>query len=196
MLALSVGARATFADIDDVTLVPTIQVSAEQFAYDCQLTNDSGPGLRTVYVRHEFNIGATASRFKLSLGPGVSMTYVSETHPFPMTAGNTQDGISVCYGECTPGPLVLVTVTYMFIGATSQCSRLNVVPHPLAQTVDVIGCLGIPETAAASDMYVLAPGAICGCPDSHAFAGNPQTFGCLPVAVETTTWGAIKALYK
>lgn len=196
LVTLLLTASPAVATQPEGALVPTIEVSAEQFAYDCQLTNDTGPGIRTVYVRHEFNIGATASRFKLAMGPGATMTYISESHSLGMTAGNTQDGISVCYGACMPGALVVATVTYMFNGSTANCSRLSVVPHPSAETVEVIGCTGVPEIASTSDLYVLAPGAICGCPSPQVFAGTPQSFDCSPVSTESVTWGAIKALYR
>lgn len=204
IVALSIGQESwgfdspavSPAPADTESLIPAIQVSAEEFAHGCQLGNDAGPGVRTVYIRHEFNIGSTASRFRLSLGSGVSMTYLSETHPFPMTAGNTQTGISVCYGTCIQGPLVLATVSYMYNGSDVSCGRLDVVPHPDAQTVEVINCFGTPEVAFASDMYILKPGGICGCPDPHTFTGSPQSFDCAPLRTENVTWGAIKALYR
>ena len=175
----------------------TIEVSFSAFQQECQLANDTGPGIRTVYVRHTFSPGSLASRFRITLDPGVEMTYLSEAHPFPMTIGNTQDGISVCYGGCTEsGAFVVATITYMYQSSSVSCPRLRVAAHPDAETVEVVNCYGVPEVAWAQDMYVLTPGGICGCPDPHRSAGSPGAFACEPVLVEKHTWGAVKALYR
>ena len=154
------------------------------------------PGERTVYVVHTFNTGTTAARFKIESGPGNTMTYLSETHYFASTLGNTQDGISVCYGTCTFDNVPIVSITYMAYGTSSSCSRLLVVPHPSAQTVEAINCGGVASGAYGEDLTLHFPGGGCGCPVTHYFPGTPQVFNCSPVAVQNTTWGAIKALYR
>jgi len=153
------------------------------------------PGEKTVYVVHRFNPGMNAARFKIESGPGVTMTYVSETHYFASTLGNTQDGISVCYDTCTLGNQLIASITYMAYGTSSQCSRIRIVPHPSAQTVEAIKCNGVATRTYVEDLVVRLTGA-CGCGDTYGFAGAAQVFGCLPVAVENMTWGAIKALYR
>jgi hypothetical protein len=154
------------------------------------------PGERTVYVVHTINPGTTAARFKIETGPGNTMTYLSETHYFASTAGTTQDGISICYENCLLDNVVLASITYMAHGTSSSCSRLLVVPHPAAQTVEVMDCAGSSASAYGSDLTLHLPGGGCGCPVTHSFPGNAQTFSCSPVAVQTTTWGSIKALYR
>lgn len=159
---------------------------------------DEGPGIHTVYVVHQFNVGATAVRFKLAQTPGMTMTYLSETHPFASTSGSTQSGISVCYGSCTPGDQIVATVSYMSYGTSSPCSQILAVPHPAAQTVEGIRCEGAPFVMFVEDLWVSTLAGACGgCPaTSHGFPGSPQTFDCNPVSVASTTWGAIKALYR
>jgi len=174
----------------------TIELSVNEFGQECQMINDSGPGLRTVYVRHIFTPGSMGSRFRVSLDPGVTLTYISETHTFPMTLGDTQSGISICYGVCMVPLEVLVTITYMYYGSSVTCPRLRVLPHPDAETIEVINCLGTPEGARAQDMFVVAPNGACGCPTQTAFPGMPKTFTCTPVPVQSKTWGAVKALYR
>jgi hypothetical protein len=174
----------------------TIEVSTEQYGYVCQLSNDQGPGIRTVYVRHTFNNGSTASRFRVLLGPGSTMVYVSETHPFAQTSGTTQDGISICYGECLPGNLHLATISYMSYATDANCSKVLVVPHPNAQTVEALRCDGSTVAAYVRDLFILAPGGVCGCPDAHVFFGAAARFECASLPVSGVTWGAIKALYQ
>ncbi len=175
----------------------TIEASSEPFQTNCQLTNDQGPGIRTVYLRHTFNIGSTASRFRVITGPGATMTYLSETHGFAMTLGDSQAGISICYGACTIGSLSLGSISYLSSGTDQNCSQVLVVPHPSSQTVEVLACDETPVVAFAQDLYLIAPGGgPCGCPASHVFAGSPQHFTCSPVPVASSTWGAVKAMYR
>jgi hypothetical protein len=169
-----------------------IQVSSDPGYGVCTLV-DSSPGIRTIYVLHTFNPGATASRFRIAAGPGVTMTYLSEDHPFPMTAGNTQDGISVCYGTCYAASLQLAAIYYMTYGTSAQCSKILVLPHPAAQTVEAINCGFSSVRTYAQDMNV---GSGCACPSVHVFTGTPRHFDCLPLAVEATTWGRVKSLYR
>src|SRR5262245_54685270 len=79
-----------------------IEISAFAQPHICEVA-DLTPGPRTFYVFHTFNAGIVSSRFKVESGPGMTMTYISETHPYAMTLGNTQSGISVCYGPCELG---------------------------------------------------------------------------------------------
>jgi hypothetical protein len=172
----------------------TIEASAIDDAYDCQLM--SVPGIRTVYVRESFNFGSTAARFKLGLEPGSTWTYVSETHPFPSTLGNTQTGISVCYGSCLVGNILIASVTYMSYGTDQNCSKVLIQPHPDAETVEIMKCDGNPNAAYSRDLYIETSAGFCGCPDAHLIPGIAKHFGCTPVATENSTWGAIKALYR
>jgi hypothetical protein len=175
---------------------PTIEASAEEFQYTCQLANDSGPGVRTIYIRHNFNIGATGSRFKIVLGSGATMTYLSETHPIALTVGDVQSGITFCYGTCTQDVVLLATVNYMSYATDENCSEVLVAPHPDAETVEVMGCDGSPMAAWVRDLNLLAPHGICGCPQPHIFAGTAYAFNCNALSTEQSTWGAVKALYR
>lgn len=178
-----------------------IEVSSTPFGYECLLNNDAGPGIRTVYVRLSFNSGTTAARFKLAPTAGATMTYVSETVPYPFS-GNTQTGISICFGSCLEGVevQVLATIKYMSYGTDERCSELRVVPFPGAETVEVMNCQGEPVSAWCADLQLLPyspPFPIpCDCTTYHKFAGTAHSFGCEPVAVENSTWGRVKALYR
>jgi hypothetical protein len=173
-----------------------IEVSSEWFQSTCQLGNDVGPGIRTVYVRHLASVGSVASRFRVSLGEGTTMTYLSESQAFSTSLGDTQNGISVCYGECLAGDIVLVEISYMSYATDSNCSRIQVVPHSEALTIETIDCFGVAASAFSQDLYIVAPGESCGCPTPRSYSGTPQLFSCNPVPVETSTWGFVKALYR
>jgi hypothetical protein len=173
----------------------TVEASADQYQYDCQLGNNLPGVIRTVYVRLTFNGGSTAARFRVALESGVTMTYLSETHPFPMTVGDTQSGISVCFGGCLWGNQTLATIDYMTYATGPLCGKVLIVPQPEAETVDVRRCDGSSIAAYVRDLHVVGPGWACGCPGVHVFAGSPEAFDCTSVPVEHTTWGAVKALY-
>jgi hypothetical protein len=173
----------------------TIGISFAEITLDgCERTDTPGP--QTVFVVHSPPLGATASRFRIQNGPGATLTYVSEVHRFSQTVGNTQTGITICYdGACLIGPELLVTITYMGYGTSGNCSELQVVPHPEAETVEAIGCAFEPVRTYVSN-FRLNVGSGCGCGDTHLFAGTARAFGCSPLPVEESTWGRIKALYR
>ena len=184
-------------------LIPTARVHAFEGAITiagdpstalCTVT-DTAVGTKTFYVVHTFNAGTIASRFKVEAGPGVTMTYVSESHYFPMTIGDTQSGISSCYGSCTTNNQVIASIVYATYGTSSNCSKMLVVPHPDAETVDAIRCDGVAVATFVQDMFVRSSGP-CGCPNAHGFSGTPHVFSCQPVTLASSTWGAIKALYR
>lgn len=185
-----------------ITVAPTraraqisgaISVSSSSLSYECEML-DAAPQIRTVYVLHTLNAGTTASRFRLVAGAGMTMTWMSETHAFASSLGDTQSGLSVCYGSCTTGDVLIASVTYMAFGTSANCSELRVVPHPDASTIEAIQCDGVPIRTFGRNLR-LSTGSPCGCPSSSAFPGTPANFTCEPVAVKASTWGAIKALY-
>lgn len=162
----------------------------------CVMGNDQGPGLRTAFVGLAFNIGASAARFKLMSGPGVTMTYVSESTPYA-SSGDTQDGIAICFNTCLVGPVTIATVTYMSHATDERCSELRVVPHPEAETVEVATCDGATVAAYSIDMIIIPPSTPpCPCPAVRLYPGTPMPFDCSTVATENTTWGRVKALYR
>jgi hypothetical protein len=154
------------------------------------------PGLQTIYVFHTSFVGATRSRFRIQPGPGMTMTYVSEVHRFAQTEGNTQTGITICYdGLCLISSQLLATVTYMRYGTSEDCSKLLIVPHPEAETVEVMNCNLDPETAYVQDFSLDVR--YCGCSPWRLIAGTPRSIVCTPpLPVEEATWGRIKAFYR
>ena len=173
-----------------------VEASSISYSSDCILGHGAGAGIRNVYVRLTFNDGATAARFRMALGPGVTMTYVSESTPYA-SAGSALAGISICFGSCLEQEPLIDTVTFMSYGDDAACSEVRIVPHPDAQTVEVRRCNGSTVAAYAQNLAIRPPGAFpCQCPSAHLFPGAPFPFDCMPVSVENTTWGSVKALYR
>ena len=166
---------------------------------DCTL-DDTSPRLHTVTVLHKFNAGSVASRFKVELDPGVTMTYLSETIAWPTSVGDFRNGISICYGSCQVGDVVLGTIEFQGYGTSAPCSFVRVVPHPDAETLEAIDCDNQPDYSASTlHLGVGAPGQDCFCnphTDPTTYPGTPMLFDCQALPGSSTTWGAIKALYR
>jgi hypothetical protein len=159
---------------------------------------DNQPGVHTINVYHRFTGGALAARFRVEAGPGVTMIYAGETHPFSSTVGNSQSGIEVCYGTClAPGDIPLVTISYLSFGTSAPCSELRVVPHPAAEVVETMDCNGTPQNVWGG-VLLINPSVLCADCEGTAtrFPGTPESFSCAPLAAQASTWGTIKALYR
>lgn len=172
----------------------SIFVSAQPDNFSCVLL-DMNPGVHTIHIIHSLSLGAKGSRFRIATGPGMTMTYMSETHHFPMTIGNTQSGISICYEDCLAGDFLVASINYMGYGTSSHCSRIQVAAHPESGVVEAMRCNNTPVRMAMEDLAVTPSPGGCACPSPRSIQGTPQSFGCLPVPVDGKTWGAIKALY-
>jgi hypothetical protein len=173
-----------------------VEVEASSLSYTSNCILGLDPGLRTIYIRLAFNSGATAARFRVALGPGVTMTYVSESSPYT-AVGYALAGMSVCFGGCLTGEPLLASLTFMSYSTDASCSEVRIVPHPNAQTIEVQKCNGSTVAAYGKPLEIVPHGTIpCLCPTPHLFPGTPMPFDCMTVAAESTTWGRVKALYR
>ncbi len=165
-----------------------IGVYTDQMASGCEIT-DGGQGVVTLYVVQTLGAGVAAVVFMVQPSAGFGATYITDSHPFELFIGNSQTGISVAYGECLSGTIVVIGVTYLFLGTSDTCSYLDVVgvpddPH-------------YPDDPVVADCELPPAG-----PNKHPIQGtrfmvNPdETCRCvLPVPVRESTWGQIKSLY-
>jgi hypothetical protein len=176
--------------------VGEVVIAPDDVTYSCNVV-DVEAGIQELYIAH-FNFSGppvSGLRFRLESSPGMTMTYLGEEHYAPVLAGDTQSGITFCYGSCVGTLLVrLAKVTYMRYG-TSGCSSIKVAPHPDSNTIDVLLCDGTPSYADGRSLYVnYCAGPIC---DGRYYGHPTDPFVfCAPVAAKQTTWGAIKSLYR
>jgi hypothetical protein len=156
----------------------------------CILVDDSSKPF-SVYVVHT-NItdedGIGASIFSLVAASGFNASYLSETIAFPTYLGSLRDGISIAYGGCHLGPVLLATAFYQGHGSSEPCSFLDIGPHPTYLN----GTLSDPQV---QDCYFyLFPA-----PSVGRLLVNPTVGQCAPwcvVGSRETTWGGVKALYR
>jgi hypothetical protein len=186
--------------LDDSTAWPQAGAIVVRNSFDDCFIRDDGPKLHTLRVVHAFNVGTIASRFKVQVDEGLMLDYVSETYAFPSTLGDFRNGISVCYGSCTVGDLLLGTITYQGYGTSPTCGFIRVVPHPDAETLDVIRCDNDLVQARTYVLEVTTATHNCNTCSPHMdgieYPGTPELFGCQPLPTSAATWGAIKALYR
>ena len=162
---------------------------------NCEMYDDI-PGLRTVYVILAGG-PADAVRFKIEPSPGMTMTYLSESHYAPVLEGDTQNGITFCFGETLIDPVLLATIQYMAHGTSDCCSEIRSVPYPGSNTIDLI-YNGSPSYA-DGERIMINPQCQCdACWNGRVVYGppdNPYDF-CQPVDADLTTGGRIKAVYR
>ena len=152
------------------------------FGYtDCSLVDT--PGEVSVFAIHKASSGATASRFRIAIDPGMTCTTVDVIHNFTTTLGDPATGISISYGACYPSDILLFTWVFSCNGSSSPCSIMEVVPDPAAAsgTIEVFDCNHFKLVGGGGIMYVNPDGS-CDCGEV--------------VPSKVTSWGQIKALYQ
>jgi hypothetical protein len=132
----------------------------------------------TVYVVHDIGpFGARDVQFQIRGSVGFTGVWVSETSPYTVV-GASPSGISIGYSNCLTSSVPILEVAYTLLGTSSDCSALTVNPYPSNQPgILVIDCSFDTAYAAGSSLLI-----------------NP-TAACA-LAVEHTSWGKIKALYR
>ena len=147
----------------------------------------SAPGVIQIHVFHTGDEGSTASSF--ALYPPACMngaTWLGDViNPAFFGMANTQSdvGVSVAYRTCTAMPIHVGYVNF-YVGDTSvSCCEFPVSdPTSTGMGIDGVYCDFSGQTAATGRSAVINPTPDCPCE--------------IALAVETTTWGGVKALYR
>ena len=122
---------------------PRIGVFGDSGGNTCNIA-DVSPGLISVYVVVGASPGVRTARFAAPM-PGcmVGATYLSDTPVYPLTAGDSQAGVTVDLDECTDYALVLV-INYFCQGTSTPCCDYPVVADPsiASQEIEMTDCEG------------------------------------------------------
>lgn len=143
----------------------------------CTLS-DATPGVVTVYVALR-STEADQISFRVAASPGFTGVWLSDATPYYMV-GSSPTKLSVGFAACLGGTNLVATITYQLFG-TSTCSDLAI-------------------AAPAGDSWPFYDS--CGFTYYPLFNNGPLrincpgSFDCNPVAVEPSTWGSVKALYR
>ena len=157
----------------------SLGIYADVLGADCNLP-DQTPGLTTYHVVHLCSAGVTASAYRAPKPACFTGTWMSDTNIFPVTIGNSQDGVSIGYGACRTGPLHVQSIVFFANGNTPECCLYPVLGMPASGNVEVVDCANTLISAYGVTSVVNATG---GCP-------------CGSVRVEESTWGRVKSLYS
>ncbi len=176
-----------------LTLVASVALAAHIGVYEDQGGNNciktqfaAFPTPNNMYIVHKFNLGSTASQFKVNDTTGFIAS--SQSTPY-LSIGTWNTDLSLAYGGCVVGDHVLMTLSFFVVAPPAACSaQLVIVPAPTSPVpgaVALVDCAtpsGNLFTATAGTMYF-----VNGCVDPTA---------CNPTATESKTWGGVKALYR
>lgn len=178
-LALTMCAGAAMAD--------HIGIYSDQGGLSCALTTLAPiPGNNTVYIVHKYNTGSAASQFKVTDTSG--LIPLSQTTTY-LSLGTWNADLSLSYGGCAAGDLVLMTLSFFWGGVAPTCANtLEIAPaptSPIAGSVALVECDFETVTPVSAGRSFFGPGSDT-CP-----AGCNE-----PSATNTATWGSIKALYR
>ena len=145
------------------------------------------PTLNAVYVVHKQNNGAAAVQFKIQNQSGLFP--VSQTSPYDRL-GVWDGDWAFDFGGCVAGDHLVATLNFLWFGTpiTGCGQTLRVVDAPTSAIpgeIVVADCAFNLETATGGAFYFEAAPLTC------AF-----DIGCYATPVQTSTWGAVKALYR
>jgi hypothetical protein len=126
----------------------------------------------TATLIHKFTLGATGSRFRVTFPAG--STFFGFNTPYS-GVGDFLTDYQLAYGQCQLGTVLLGTIVAILT------EGIVAVTPPAGWThIDAVNCSYEYAFATAGDAYVgPIPGPWCGA-----------------VAVQSSTWGAVKALYR
>jgi hypothetical protein len=99
---------------------------------------------------------------------------------FPVTVGDSQNGISIGYAVCTPGPIHVLTINFFCQGLSQNCCYYSVKPHP-----DVLS--GVVEVVDCSNSILTAKG-------GFGIVNSTNECECGP-PTRDSTWGRVKSIF-
>jgi hypothetical protein len=146
----------------------------------CELTDQSaGPALEVVYVFMTGPEQSTGVRFKAARPAcWVGASFVGNVSNY-LTIGTTEVDYSVGFGACIQPPIMLGQINFVGTGLGGSCCEMTASPGFEFVHTD---CNFAEHAIVAGQKLVINPTAACRCQS--------------PVAVEPSSWGRVKSLYR
>jgi hypothetical protein len=151
---------------------------------DLQATSCVGPSrpeLNTVYVFHYAPYGARGSMWAVQNTTGMILVgWTSEE----LTIGEPFGGLAYDYEECLAGQFPICELKFFkFSGEPIPgCNQLTVINHPQEADILALDC-ALQEQIASGGRFTFDPD------------NKPLCNDCV-IAVESKTWGSVKALFR
>jgi len=155
--------------ISSAAMAEHIGLFSDSNGTNCTLAAGFNPN---VYVVESSLGGTTGSRFKVTPGAGNSILAFNTTY---VPIGNISNDLSLAYGQCLSGQVVLGTILMSLAGP----GNLEVVAADAFPTIIYTNCLFGEFPATGGKAYVTVTG-------DCAF----------PIATQPSTWGQVKSLYR
>jgi len=156
----------------------SIGIFADNAGTNCNLPDAAGFGM--YYIVHVNTTGSTACMY-MALKPACfTGNFFADQNVFGVVVGNSQTGVSVGYGSCLTGNILVQTMVFMTSGTTPNCCYWTVVPHPFASSgkIEAVDCFDQKWYPTGGQGIVKSlPSCNCNVP------------------AEETTWGKVKAIF-
>ena len=160
-----------------------IELYADATMSSCELV-DQGQALRSIHVFYTGTATATAVRFKAPKPAcWLGATWIGDVLGGPGfgSAGNSQSEIFIGFGFCLAPPVHAAQINYFATGGAEPCCEVTAMqPSPFPFSYFSCDYNELPVTA--GQKVVINPNETCRCQS--------------PLAIETTTWGRVKSLYR
>ena len=149
---------------------------------ECALSDD-GPQVADIFVVHDHSLDTRLIRFRLIASQGFTGTWLGDVLPSGITEGlgDSKTGIQLTYASCPEQPQIILRVKYQMLGTSSVCSSVRTAEYPGTSFIEMMSCHFDNWPVDADTLYV-NPNETCPCATS--------------VAVRSSTWGRVKALYR
>jgi hypothetical protein len=179
-----------------VAAVPTmaqdrIELYADQQRSSCSIVEPLSPPIVQVHIFLTGPVGATAVRFTAPKPAcWVGATWLGDALiPGEINVSNSQSDWSIAFGHCTvPGePYYIGAISYLISNQALPCCVVSAYPsypNDPAQSFEFVDCDFAEHTLDPTKSIVVNPSESCGCQSGST------------LAVEASSWGRLKALYR
>jgi hypothetical protein len=159
-----------------IALAGRVEIYADPALTQCTLS-DTSPRTANIYVSETAYLDEGV-RFRVAASSGFTGVWLSEVSPF-YSEGNSQSDVSIIFGTCLESQVTVLTATYQLFG-TSTCSTLSVAAANGFREPICFHCNFEYPCEGYISLHVNCAG----------------SSDCNPLAIEPTTWGRVKALYR
>jgi hypothetical protein len=162
-----------------------ISIFSDTGGTNCLVT-DHQPGMISLYIVQRYSSGAVASQFRVETSDGFTGVYVSHSvAPGFLDLGSPPDDYSVSYSGCVTGDFLVATLIYQGFGTSAACSHIEIRPAPTSPVPGEIAIVDCSSNLVAGTTF--GPAVV-------NYQGECLVW-CIG-AVESSTWGKIKAMYR
>lgn len=162
--------------IASVAMADHIGIFSDATGQSCNLGNIAGQFSSSATVIHQFASGATGSRFRIQFPAGTLFFSFNNTTMCGTQVGTAVSDISISYCACLSGNIVLGNILAVYGAGTLEIRPADTVNNILYTDCSFVEHAATGGTASVNGIII--------CYDGD------------PLAVESSTWGSVKSLYR